>query len=191
VENLATWIDLAEQVVVVDSFSTDGTVDYLKKNLRHPQIRFMEHPPGLYASWNYGISQVTSEFCYISTVGDSITRAGIEHLVAAASRLNCDVLVSRPDFVNEAGKHCAGPDWPMDGVIKRLEFHEPTLLSSAIIIATAWPIPAEPLRVVARVIYSARYAPKTSFPWTSAWLAMAHGACRMPAASIGQQPRKR
>ena len=137
VENLATWIDLAEQVVVVDSFSTDGTVDYLKTNLPHPQVRFVEHPPGLFASWNCGISRITAEFCYISTVGDSITRAGVDHLVATASRLNCDVLVSRPDFVNESGQPCDGPEWPMDAVIKRLELHEPARLHPAVIAATA------------------------------------------------------
>jgi hypothetical protein len=97
----------------------------------------VEHPPGLYASWNYGINQITSEFCYISSVGDSITREGIDHLATAASRLNCDVLVSRPDFVNEAGQPYKGPEWPMDGVIQRLELREPVRLSSAIIIATA------------------------------------------------------
>jgi glycosyltransferase involved in cell wall biosynthesis len=137
VQNLSTWVDLAEQIVVVDSFSTDGAVDYLKKKLRHPQIRFVEHPPGLYASWNYGVSHITSEFCYISTVGDSMTRAGIDHLVATASRLNCDVLVSRPNFVNESGQPCGGPKWPMDDVIERLELHEPVRLHSAIIVATA------------------------------------------------------
>ena len=136
-ENLATWIDLAEQVVVVDSFSADGTMDYLKKNLRHPQTKFLEHPPGLYASWNFGIRQLTSEFCYISTVGDSITRAGVEHLAATASRLNCDVLVSRPDFVNETGQRCAGPEWPMDDVIRRLRLRKPFRLPSAIMVATA------------------------------------------------------
>ncbi len=137
IESLAAWIDLAEQVVVVDSFSKDGTVDYLKKNLRHPQIKFVEHPPGLYASWNYGVSHITSEFCYISTVGDSITLAGIEHLAASASRLKCDVLVSRPDFVNETGQPCAGPEWPLDDLVKRLKLHEPVRLPSAVIVATA------------------------------------------------------
>jgi hypothetical protein len=137
-DNLSTWIDLAEQVVAVDSFSTDGTVDYLKKNLPHPQIRFVEHPPGLYASWNFGISQIASEFCYISTVGDSITREGIEHLANTASRLHCDVLVSHPDFVNKAGQPCEGPEWPMLDVMRRLGVQEPVRLPSTIMVATAF-----------------------------------------------------
>jgi len=137
VENLSTWIDLAEQVVVVDSFSTDGSVDYLKKHLSHPRIQFVQHPPGLYASWNFGISKITSEFCYISTVGDSITRTGMEHLAQAATKLKCDVLVSRPDFVNEAGQPCAGPEWPIDDVIRRLGLPEPARLPSCIVVATS------------------------------------------------------
>ncbi len=136
-ENLATWIDLAEQVVVVDSFSTDGTVEFLKANLKHPKTLFTGHPPGLYASWNHGIRQITSEFCYISTVGDSITRAGLEHLVATASRLNCDVLVSQPDFVDEAGQLCASSQWPMDFIIERLNLKEPAPVAPAVVLAVA------------------------------------------------------
>jgi len=135
-ENLSQWIELAAEVVVVDSFSADGTLDYLKKNLRHPQLKILEHPPGLYASWNYGIGQIGSEFCYLSTVGDSITRDGLKHLVATASRLNCDVLVSRPDFVDEAGRPCTGPEWPMDDVIRRLKLQKPARLPPAIVVAT-------------------------------------------------------
>jgi glycosyltransferase involved in cell wall biosynthesis len=137
VQNLSSWIDLAEQVVVVDSFSKDGTADFLKKNLRHPNIHFVDHPPGLYASWNHGTRHITSEFCYLSTVGDSVTRAGIEHLVSTASRLQSDVLVSRPDFVNEAGLACNGPEWPIDDVIKRLQLREPCRLQPTIVVAAA------------------------------------------------------
>jgi hypothetical protein len=135
-ENLAKWIDLVEQVVVVDSFSTDGTVEFLQANLRHPQILFVEHPPGLYASWNHGIRQLTSEFCYISTVGDEITRAGLEHLVATAQSLQCDVLVSHPDFVDEAGRPCGGPEWPMEFIIQQLDLRQPALLAPAVVLAT-------------------------------------------------------
>jgi glycosyltransferase involved in cell wall biosynthesis len=135
--NMATWIDLAEQVVVVDSFSTDGTVAFLKANLKRPRVLFASHPPGLYASWNHGIRQLTSEFCYISTVGDSITRAGLEHFVAAASQLDCDVLVSRPNFVDEAGQPRASAEWPMDIIIRRLDLTKPALVPPAVLLATA------------------------------------------------------
>jgi len=135
--NLAAWIDLAEQVVVVDSDSTDGTVEFLKKNLRHPRVCFATHPPGLYASWNHGIRQLTTEFCYLSTVGDSVSRAGLEHLVSTAAELRCDVLVSRPDFLNEAGEPVPGPDWPMAEMVRRLNLAAPVRLPAAIVLATA------------------------------------------------------
>ena len=136
-QELAAWIELAAEVVVVDSFSTDGTMEYLQKNLRHPHVKFLQHPPGLYASWNFGIGQLRSEFCYISTVGDAITRKGIEHLTSTAARLGADVLVSCPDFLNAAGEACAGPRWPMAALISRLKLSEPACLPPAIVIATA------------------------------------------------------
>ena len=137
VAQLRAWIDLAEQVVVVDSFSTDGTVAYLQENLRHPHLSFVEHPPGLYASWNFSIRQLRSEYCYISTVGDAILRTGVEHLVAVASRLNADVVVSRPHFEDESGQACLGPAWPMEAVIARLKLSEPMCLPPAVVLAAA------------------------------------------------------
>ena len=74
---LHQWSDLAGEIVVVDSLSTDGTVDFLKTNLRHPHVRFVSHPPGLYQSWNHGLQQIRSKYAYVATVGDTITRAGM------------------------------------------------------------------------------------------------------------------
>lgn len=133
--NLSAWIDLAEQVVVVDSFSTDGTLEFLKQKLCHRNIRFVDHPPGLYASWNHGIREISSKYCYISTVGDSITRSGIMHLINTATHLHCDVLVSRPEFVNEVGHSISGPQWPLDEVIEALRVNEPKLLDPIIMVA--------------------------------------------------------
>src|SRR5277367_523651 len=81
-EKLREWQDLAQEIVVVDSFSADGTVDFLKSNLAHPKISFLSHPPGLYQSWNHGVGHISARHTYISTTGDTITRAGIEKLVA-------------------------------------------------------------------------------------------------------------
>lgn len=137
VNGLSRWIELADQIVVVDSYSADGSMRYLQENLRHPRVLFLSHPPGLYASWNHGIRHVTAEFCHISTVGDSISREGIEHLVSTASALQSDVLVSRPNFVDEAGRPCDGPEWPMDDLVNVLKVTEPCPLPSAAIVATA------------------------------------------------------
>ena len=71
---LEKWVDAVEEIVVVDSFSEDGSMDYLKKRLKHPNVQFLTHPPGLYASWNFGIGKVQARYVYISTIGDTITR---------------------------------------------------------------------------------------------------------------------
>src|SRR5688500_6781734 len=73
------WGDLVQQVVVVDSYSTDGTFDYLRKNLKHSNVEFIQRPPGLYAAWNAGIGELKSRYTYVSTIGDTISRDGIVH----------------------------------------------------------------------------------------------------------------
>src|ERR1041384_5007985 len=115
-ESIKSWIDLAAEIVVVDSNSTDGTLEILRQNLEHPTVQILSHPPGLYQSWNFGIQNVAAEFVYISTVGDSITRDGIEHLAAVARELRSDVVVSKPWFIDEAGAPRPDDRWAIDDI---------------------------------------------------------------------------
>ncbi len=128
VAGLRPWLELAAEVVVVDSFSTDGTVEYLRANLKHPALRFVSHPPGLYASWNHGVAQIGSKYVYLATAGDTITRAGIQQLVAAAESLACDVVISRPSFCDLAGRPMPDKAWPADDVIATLDVRAPRRL---------------------------------------------------------------
>jgi hypothetical protein len=128
VEGLRSWLDLASEVVVVDSYSTDGTLDYLRANLPHPALRYSTHPPGLYASWNHGIAQISSKYVYIATTGDTITRAGVCKLVEAAESLACDVVISRPSFCDLSGQTVPGTEWPADDVIATLDVKQPRRL---------------------------------------------------------------
>ena len=128
VEGLSPWLDLASEVVVVDSFSTDGTVDFLRKNLHHPGLRFTSHPPGLYASWNHGISQINAKYVFIATTGDTITRAGITKLVETADSLNCDVVISKPNFCDINGRALPDVFWPIDDIIATLGIKQPRKL---------------------------------------------------------------
>src|SRR5689334_10733893 len=92
------WADLVEEIVVVDSDSTDGTLDYIQMHLRHPNVRLLRHPRGLYQSWNFGIRNITKKYTYISTVGDSMTRDGLLRLHKVAETAEFDAVVSKPNF---------------------------------------------------------------------------------------------
>ncbi|MCU0787782.1 MAG: glycosyltransferase [Verrucomicrobia bacterium] len=110
-EAMAKWIDLAAEVVVVDSFSEDGTVDFLRGQLKHPGLRVLTHPPGLYESWNFGLRSLTTDFAYVSTVGDTLTREGLLHLCETMTRLSADVVLSRPTLVTDGGRPMG--EWPL------------------------------------------------------------------------------
>jgi len=128
--SMQPWLDLVEQIVVVDSHSEDGSSEMLQKRLAgHPRVTFHQRPRGLYQSWNFGISQLETDFTYISTVGDSITRPGLEHLRAVATDLRADVVVSKPAFIEENGEPVQnGPRWPIDDVVEALQLGAPCLL---------------------------------------------------------------
>jgi hypothetical protein len=127
-EGMAEWLDLAAEVVVVDSFSSDGTLDYLRNHLRHPEARFLTHPPGLYASWNHGIAQISAKYVYISTIGDIITRAGLQRLMDSAEALGADVVLSKPRFRASRGEQLPDVDWPIDEIIRELHITRPRRL---------------------------------------------------------------
>ena len=134
---LRSWLDLAEEVVVVDSESTDGTVEFLQSELRRPNLRFLSHPPGLYQSWNFGIRHLNTEFAYISTAGDVITREGIQRLVSAAQSLQCDVVISKPEILNLEGQP-ADFVWPIDDIISSLQISSPRKLNRVEALVFSW-----------------------------------------------------
>lgn len=119
------WLDSAAEITVVDSLSNDGTIEFLQAELRHPRVRWLTHPPGLYQSWNHGIAHGGAEFTYISTIGDTITREGLAHLVETARRLACDVVISRPRFVAADGREARSPRWPIHELIADLGIGAP------------------------------------------------------------------
>jgi hypothetical protein len=126
VDSMLPWLDRADEIIVVDSHSTDGTLDILKRRVSHPNLQIHQRPKGLYQAWNFGISQVKSKYTYVSTVGDSITPYGIDHLLNVAESLSADVVISKPDFINEAGVPIKGPFFPVDKIISMLRITEPS-----------------------------------------------------------------
>jgi hypothetical protein len=128
-ESMEAWLDVVSEIIVVDSYSCDGTMEIIRERLKHPGVRLHSHPRGLYQSWNFGISQLRTKYAYISTVGDSITRAGLQHLLEIAERQNSDVAVSRPRFISNDGESIDDEiHWPIDDVLSTLRIAEPTAL---------------------------------------------------------------
>ena len=128
IAGLRNWLDLADQVVVVDSFSTDGTLEALRREIKHPNLEFLSHPPGLYQSWNFGIQHLTTDYAYIATVGDTITRKGLELLAATARSLQCDAVISKPEFQDLDGQPVEIV-WPIDDIIATLGIEVPRRLN--------------------------------------------------------------
>lgn len=122
------WLDLAEEIIVVDSFSTDDTLELLRRELPEKKTRFYNHPRGLYQSWNYGIRQMTAKYCYISTVGETIQREGLENLRAAAESLRADVIISKPVFCYADGRPAKDLSLPIDDIIDTLKLRAPSAL---------------------------------------------------------------
>jgi hypothetical protein len=131
IASLLPWIDRAQEIVVVDSDSQDGTVEMLRASLPPACTTYWTHPPGLYQSWNYGIQKVSAKYVYIATVGDAITRPGLEHLLQVAEEFQCDLVISKPRFVNAAGHALPDSRWLIDEILEGRKMVRPELLSTA------------------------------------------------------------
>lgn len=143
VEELNAWIDHVQQVVVVDSESSDGTLEYLREHIRHPNVKFLQHPPGLYPSWNKGVEGIDAKYTYVATLNDTVTFDGIRRLYQAAESVSVDVVLSPPVIVSDSGKRLE-QDWPIHDFIERF-VNEPIYH----------------LNAVERLIFSALYLPGT------------------------------
>ncbi len=136
-------VALAGEVIVVDSDSEDGTVELLRESLDPVNVRFLTHPRGLYASWNYGIAQATKEWIHIATAGDVASKEDLGYLLGVAGRTGADVVTAPPMFVNEDGSIRQDPRWPILGLLQMHEGEEVIELAAGDLVAFAlchcWP----------------------------------------------------
>jgi len=111
-KSVVVWAPTVTELIVVESGSTDGTMELVKEVLGPLGAHFIQHPPGLYQSWNAGIAAATSPWCYISTVEDPISPEGISHLLEVAKRHDPDVVISPPEMMNEDGSEPVADKMP-------------------------------------------------------------------------------
>ena len=131
------WLDLVQEIVVVDSHSNDGSLELIQQRLKHSDLRIFQRPRGLYQAWNFGVSQITSKYTYISTVGDLISREGIKHLAETSEHLGSDVLVSPPRYVSDEGEVLISVRWPVNHIITNRKISSPCVLPKDSVFALA------------------------------------------------------
>lgn len=109
------------EVVVVDSFSEDGTMELLQSILDFDAACFFSRPRGLYDSWNFGIEKCSKKWIYIATAGDIIDLEDLDYLYSTAESHDVDVVTSLPQFFNEDGEQLPDLKWPIASLLQRFE----------------------------------------------------------------------
>jgi glycosyltransferase involved in cell wall biosynthesis len=117
VEHLGGLSNVVSEIIVVDSQSSDGTSEYLRESLAGHNVLFLDHPPGLYQSWNHAISKATQEYLTVATVGDVLPIESLRRIYQTICDYNADVVVSPPSFLNAdiSKRPCY---WPIHDLIE-------------------------------------------------------------------------
>ncbi len=131
IASMRPWLDLADEIIVVDSFSNDGTVEYLQRELAGLPVQFHNRPRGLYQAWNFGIQQAAHHWLYISTVGDSISSDLLRHLIALGEATQADLVLSRPSCVFDPGLDGEPIRWAIHDILETAAPRNDFLLSHA------------------------------------------------------------
>ena len=165
-----------EEIIVVDSHSTDGTTEYLREHLNLPNVRHLSHPPGLYASWNFGLAQLRAKYAYMATVGDCVPLTSLEEMVSLAEGHRADVLLTPPKLITERGE-VSERRWPIHDYIEKHRLTAPAEIPGWKAFAwSALNVPAGLLGSSASNLYRTEVMQKHPFPTTfgyhgdTAWL---------------------
>ena len=104
IASMQNWLDLADEIIVADSHSTDGTNEIIRQRLQHPNLKIIQCAPGIYESWNLAIAQTQGKWIYISTAGDIIGREHLKTLLNLGEVHQADVVISPQRFVDTQGQ---------------------------------------------------------------------------------------
>lgn len=137
IDSMNLWLDLADEIIAVDSDSDDATSDIIRTEINHPGLLMIQHPRGLYQSWNHAISKSNGKWIYISTIGDTITREHLEHLLTLGDSFEADVVLSQPEFIFAHGINFKKPVWPIQRMIEAHDIQKPIVLNPLVVFAYA------------------------------------------------------
>jgi hypothetical protein len=81
-QTLTDW-----ELIVCDSFSDDGTWEYLQQFKDDPRVRLYQVPKeGLYAGWNECLRRCRGEYVYMATADDTCEASLLEKMVGALEK---------------------------------------------------------------------------------------------------------
>jgi glycosyltransferase involved in cell wall biosynthesis len=85
------------ELIVCDSYSEDGTWEYLQEFRNDPRVHLHQVPKeGLYAGWNECLKRATGDFIYIATADDTMERDCLARLLSPfRSRQDVTLAVGR------------------------------------------------------------------------------------------------
>ena len=162
--HLRSLAGIVSEIIVVDSDSTDGTLDCLKRELDGLDVIFLNHPPGLYQSWNHGITAATQNYCTIATVGDPLPMDSLKRLTETIEKFRADAVISAPEMLDANG----GPStrrWPIHQIISEIGMSEARLIEPAEWLAMNLGFfPASLLSSSAGNLYSTKFLQENPFP---------------------------
>jgi Glycosyl transferase family 2 len=114
VESLRLLRPMVHEFIWVITESSDRSHEIAREAAKELGGQVLEVPRGLYLAWNSGIALATGEFIYISTIGDTITPAGLNALSICIQKNQADVVFSPPVIspATEANLKCSR-HWPV------------------------------------------------------------------------------
>lgn len=89
IEKCINSVDFADEIIVVDSYSTDGTYEYL---LEQPKVKVIQHPFENFTSQkSYALSQATNEWILFLDADEVISASLKNEIVKTVNSPNKDV----------------------------------------------------------------------------------------------------
>jgi hypothetical protein len=97
-DDLIRWGSQVKQLVIIISSSSTRQVTHILNmvgnlDLPTPPLVFTRVLE-VYQAWNFGIRQLKTKYCYLSTLEDQLTKAGVQCLFKAAESRKADAIYS-------------------------------------------------------------------------------------------------
>ena len=100
-------------VVVVDTASTDGTLEMIRDLIPESKRTIWSSGPGLYQAWNLCVSYAAGELIHFATSDDCEHPNFYEKLIGIYRDTNCDIVHSQWAMIDEMGHTVPTPVQPM------------------------------------------------------------------------------